>query len=416
MANKFKVGDRVHAISSDPEGHIGTVVHIDNDSLPYLVKFDDWHHGHSCSLSRSDGCPDTGDSGCWILAKDLELVATKAFKPGDLVRMKNGGSSYNCKRYKDATLVVVRGPEGPYSGGNYYLVPEGCPTDAEKIVVLGKDLEAVEPSTTKRKPILRELPNTVVQVKSIQEYNELMDIYSKAGWTWCTGVQPSHWLDDDMLSERTSALKGKGLVLTAFIDGYGFFWRELGDWTTTSFNGETPEVISLDEFKIRQGLKSRYATATEAAIMGAKPLTYQDLVDACRTVKEPVSNGWYGVSGMDIVKDAFDDYRRDAMIYRLGWDPSNRKQPSIKHEAKTSKKGIMSYLKEIPARIKRLLSPGLQARYELGELEDDFTRSDKGDEAVMDWVEAHFEKEIGEDAIKRRDAIKKENKAKKCCE
>lgn len=88
---KFKVGDRVRHIERKTF-NIGTVMHDDKTSQPYLVSYDGWHGGHSGSLSGKEF--GTGNSCRWERGKDLELIeeevekdTTHKFKVGDRIKM-----------------------------------------------------------------------------------------------------------------------------------------------------------------------------------------------------------------------------------------------------------------------------------------------------------------------------------------
>lgn len=69
--NKFKVGDRVKYIGADSnyKGKVGTIVTIDDDSIPYGIEFDEKvYGGHTL-----DGECEYG-YGSWFELEEIELI------------------------------------------------------------------------------------------------------------------------------------------------------------------------------------------------------------------------------------------------------------------------------------------------------------------------------------------------------
>ena len=69
--NKFKVGDRVKYVGTDSncKGKVGTIVTIDDDSIPYGVEFDEKVYGdHSL-----DGKCESG-YGRWLELEEIESI------------------------------------------------------------------------------------------------------------------------------------------------------------------------------------------------------------------------------------------------------------------------------------------------------------------------------------------------------
>ena len=69
--NKFKIGDRVKYVgtNSDYKGKVGTIVTIDDDSIPYGVKFDE----KVCGGHSLDGECEYG-YGKWFELEEIELI------------------------------------------------------------------------------------------------------------------------------------------------------------------------------------------------------------------------------------------------------------------------------------------------------------------------------------------------------
>jgi hypothetical protein len=82
---------------------------------------------------------------------------------------------------------------------------------------------------------MKELKNTVVNVKTQEEYDELMNMYEKAGWKWCDGEKPSEYNGYKHYSETC-------------IDAEDRFCYKSVD--SSKKRGE--KIISLQEFKNMQ--------------------------------------------------------------------------------------------------------------------------------------------------------------------
>lgn len=65
-------------------------------------------------------------------------------------------------------------------------------------------------------------------------------------------------------------------------------------------------------------------------------------------------------------------------------------------ESTKQKGGLMSYIKTIPTRLKRVLNADLRAMYQVGWIDGDLDPTDDGQEAVIDFIFTKFEKELGE--------------------
>jgi hypothetical protein len=152
-ANKFKVGDRVRATGDEPNGHCGVIVEIDDDSLPYLVRFDDWTDGHG-----------KGDCEFWM--QDRNLEAAPAFKVGDRVRVVKTGEDgslhgaavgeqftvrYIAREFIDTDMwsfdfdeiepVAVAATTPTIEAGSYYRTRDG--RRAGPMEDTGRDIEGV---------------------------------------------------------------------------------------------------------------------------------------------------------------------------------------------------------------------------------------------------------------------------------
>lgn len=68
---------------------------------------------------------------------------------------------------------------------------------------------------------------------------------------------------------------------------------------------------------------------------------------------------------------------------------------------------MMSKLKSIPARLKRMLNANFRAFYSLGWVDSDLEITEKGEDALTDFIFDKFEKELGEVAKKEVAKIKK---------
>ncbi len=69
--NKFKIGDRVKYIGTDSnyKGKVGTIVTIDDDSIPYGVEFDEKvYGGHSLDGKCENGY------GRWLELEEIESI------------------------------------------------------------------------------------------------------------------------------------------------------------------------------------------------------------------------------------------------------------------------------------------------------------------------------------------------------
>lgn len=94
----------------------------------------------------------------------------------------------------------------------------------------------------KPKLVLKELPNTVVHVPTKAEYDELMDIYTKAGWKWDGGELPNESCVWNEYEAKTC------------IDAYNSF-QYAG---VELYNDIGCKIISLSEFKKLQGLEPKF--------------------------------------------------------------------------------------------------------------------------------------------------------------
>jgi len=86
---------------------------------------------------------------------------------------------------------------------------------------------------------LKELRKTVVNIKTQEEYNELMKIYEDAGWMWDGDNEPTTSDIWDEYRERT-CVEAENL----FVYGYTDSWKRGGY-----------KIISFQEFLEIQGLK-----------------------------------------------------------------------------------------------------------------------------------------------------------------
>lgn len=80
------------------------------------------------------------------------------------------------------------------------------------------------------------LSNAVVNLKTQKEYDELLDIYTKAGWEWNGGGSPRSSHTWDNYKEKT-CLEAKDRFCVGIVSNFG---------------GHS--ILSLDEFKRKQGL------------------------------------------------------------------------------------------------------------------------------------------------------------------
>lgn len=65
----YKIGERILILNKEFKGELGTIILIDNDTLPYAVELDEYHeHAHNC-----DGYTEFG-YGYWFCENDLKLV------------------------------------------------------------------------------------------------------------------------------------------------------------------------------------------------------------------------------------------------------------------------------------------------------------------------------------------------------
>ena len=92
-----------------------------------------------------------------------------------------------------------------------------------------------------KKVILKEIPDTVVNVKTQKEYDELMKIYEKAGWRWEDGSKPTKVVVWKVNKNRT-CIEAKNQFACGEIEMY----QRLGY-----------DVISFSTFKKIQGIKGK---------------------------------------------------------------------------------------------------------------------------------------------------------------
>lgn len=302
------------------------------------------------------------------------------FKVGDRVKTKvshhNAPSKYN---HTDGVITGIDKDSSP-----------PCKVSFEKDYwfYTEDELELVTTTT------LKELPNTVVHVETQEEYDELMRIYEDAGWKWCTGDKPGTFLSrGTSLDKREKALNGEGLVLTAFRDG-GFFWRTMGDWEVIGNPGvlSNPKIISLKEFKEIQGLVQ-------------KPDNYDELLTTCTSTTS------YGY----LTEGALEDAITDAYRYAYTPSPIYPQWYSLEYfgseKVTTKKKGIMSYLKDIPNRIKKLLSKDLAAMYKLGWIDEELNLTSAGKDQLNIILQDEYEVKLG--AVAQKQVTKLEKECKK---
>jgi len=209
------------------------------------------------------------------------------------------------------------------------------------------------------KTTLREMPNTVVHCKTQEEYDELMQIYADAGWEWGTG---------------TDGTEGSYFKIHEFSYRPSGYRVEVKDRFGGNVNPISCErILSLQEFKRLQGLDT---------------------------------SEFYGRSWVDGLEESY-----ESMLIKQ--DFKYIVSPTFSLDfgiSKSKKKGIMSYLRDIPKQVKRLLDKGEQAMYQLGWINKDLERSDEGDEQLMDLLFEQNRKTLGEKAIKEVARLKKEEK------
>lgn len=283
--------------------------------------------------------------------------------------------------------------------------------------------------------MLKELENTVVLIKSRSEFNQLMEIFGKQGWRWCTGA-----VADKHKTIEPDPFKHDQFWVVASDD---FYWRGVGDVGGSKLFGQ-PKVISLSEFKKIQGLEPRpfqvgdrvkvikerdniVAPGTIVTVdrIGSEPGWFMDkngqpfnstcdqleLLSPCEEKeeqeKEPiVLKDWYTERIDSLHREAFPPLR----VTYHDWSGGINFEPQ-KSTVKSMKKGIMSYLRDIPNKLKRVLNPGLQARYQLQHILDDMEMTAEGKNFLLNFLEEKYEKELGERAIAEVKRLKKLKKS-----
>ena len=239
-------------------------------------------------------------------------------KLGDKLRVVDAVGSYG---YSNGDIVTVESLIPGYPGG--VRVQESlCP-------LIWSEVEPVK--------TLKEMENTVVECETQAEYNELMQIYEDAGWTWISGDKPTN--KDNWASSET-CIKARN----------NFQYTQRQYYISNGYS-----VISLEKFKNIQGL-------------GA---------------------GWKSIK--------FDEYKPVLIDNWL---------------VKSNRKGIMSYLRDIPNRIKRVLDKNTKAMYQLEWIDEELDLSSKGKNVVWDILQDLdiVKDELGKRAVKRVAEINKENK------
>lgn len=95
--------------------------------------------------------------------------------------------------------------------------------------------------------------------------------------------------------------------------------------------------------------------------------------------------------------------------FRIGWLGDTDDTTSINKKGK----GIMSMLREIPKRLKRLLDAKLKAMYQLGWVNEELDYTEDGDEELMEVLRDEYQDKLGERAIKQLAELKKLAKEQK---
>lgn len=205
---------------------------------------------------------------------------------------------------------------------------------------------------------LKELPNTAVYLKTQEEYDELMKIYEEAGWKWCDGDKPT--------SKNYFEEYSKFCVRAQ--DAFEYSSKSYYESICCKF-------ISLDEFKQIQGL---FPIENQ----------YRDLFNEICLGEDRVFGKLHSVN-QELYKNV------QAMLNDL---------------YKYPKKGLMSYLQDIPKNIKKLLDKSTRALYQLGWVDSKLELTAKGEEELTELLFEKFKVELGEKAIKEVAKIKKEEK------
>ena len=147
---------------------------------------------------------------------------------------------------------------------------------------------------------LKNLSNTVVNTKTQQEYDELMEICERGGWKWCDGRVPT---DDNcwVKYKENTCVKACDYLTYSPIN---------------YFKGEGYQIISLQEFKREQGMAYKVSSNLydSIPISGAVNPTgsgaYYDFLNTFFTAPKVVNNK---NKIMSVIKNIFKTKERKAL-------------------------------------------------------------------------------------------------------
>lgn len=137
--------------------------------------------------------------------------------------------------------------------------------------------------------MLKELSNTLVNVKTQDEYDELMSIYELAGWKWSSGNDPSK-------SKIWSRYKENTCVEINNI----FSYSDIG-----YFSRSGNQIISLSEFKRLQRLGAEDTPDTNIKNIAKGAMSILRTLGTKITISEPQKSfyflGWCDIRNGEIV-------------------------------------------------------------------------------------------------------------------
>lgn len=271
---------------------------------------------------------------------------------------------------------------------------------------------------------MKELPNTVVHTKTQEEYDELMKLYEEAGWRWVGGDKPTAgnwwsvdedqtcvWVSDRFIHSPKNHVKNNGLKIISLAElkqGLGGEFK-VGDRVKTDFG--------LGEIVYMGGCEEPYLVKHDDWHEGHCGAGYSDKsygTDECwwfnKEDLERVPKTVSCSSSSDIL--TAEDIR-NALKTPMSTTPS----PYISTYSVgafipiiNNKGGLMSKLRSIPKKVKRMLNPNYRAFYQLGWVCEDLTLNSEGSNNLEEFLLDKFEAEFGKHAQAEVKRIKKEVK------
>jgi len=216
---------------------------------------------------------------------------------------------------------------------------------------------------------LKELPNTVVNTKTQEEYDELMRIYEEAGWEWIGGGKPTKYNDWNVYREET-CIPVKNNIIYANLP---------------YFKGCA--IISLSEFKQIQGpgnrKQTKFKVGDKVKILGKSVPGFE----GWENYKEryPKENGYHYGYVKEIRGDGSGREASNCIVVSGEQNATGNYFASRDLELiKTPVKGGKTIMQKITTLAKRLLDKKLQKLYRVGYVNDGLSLTEKGKEALLE--------------------------------